>query len=403
MRMAKGSIAKKPKKSSDRMGRLAVASQNRRSYGDEPTYDRIMGWREVESAFNWYSLNCDHKDARSFLIDHLKAVGRTDDYRLVRDCSDRRVHGFVLSGCWVARMKSLGVLFEDPGYWDRMLDDGLTRLREFVGRGKDETDEDGNLVVPSEQKAYKMKRIRKSPEERFPAEQRFDLYLSVLNDAFDDLEAGRRFPFREHVNEHRLEREYVEDMLREVTVYLSSLERSAADPDEHERTKRVHETIRRQLPAFQAARTELEDILGGKGERPSKVIRRPRKSKPVSPDKLVSRMLFQREDSELGIASIDPRKLLGAQELWTYNTRYQMVTVYRAKNDNGLSVRGTTVTNFDEERSWSKKVGRRPKESVDLVMGSGKVALRKVLDSFTSKPSRPNGRINENTVMLRAL
>ena len=112
-------------------------------------------------------------------------------------------------------------------------------------------------------------------------------------------------------------------------------------------------------------------------------------------------MLFrsQKESKEFKVVSINPEKMLGADELVTFNTKYKLLTVFAALDRSGLSVKGTTVTNYDETKSKSYRIGRKTEESVEVALRGGKRAMSKMLDSL--KTCNLQHRINENTILLR--
>jgi hypothetical protein len=65
-----------------------------------------------------------------------------------------------------------------------------------------------------------------------------------------------------------------------------------------------------------------------------------------------------------------------------------------------LGVKGTTITGFSETLSVMKTV-RKPEEKLKEFKAAGKVALRKFLDDINATEARMNGRINEETVLLK--
>lgn len=127
--------------------------------------------------------------------------------------------------------------------------------------------------------------------------------------------------------------------------------------------------------------------------------KKPRKKKAVSFEKKLSRFKYCKEFKDLKLVSISPEQIFGAKELWTYNTKYRVLTRYMSTA--GLDVKGTTLLNFDLE-SESKKI-RKPEEIIPNVLKAGKVDLRKLLKSINTNMTQPNGRINENTILLRVL
>jgi hypothetical protein len=134
----------------------------------------------------------------------------------------------------------------------------------------------------------------------------------------------------------------------------------------------------------------------------AKKTRAPRKPRAVSKEKLLKNLKYQKEDNTYKIASINPEKILGAQELWTFNTKYKIVTVFRAIDRGGLQIKGTSIIGYDEATSMSKGTGRKPEIVLDKIPKSGKIILRKMMDELkTDKPLQ--NRINENTILVKVI
>jgi hypothetical protein len=131
----------------------------------------------------------------------------------------------------------------------------------------------------------------------------------------------------------------------------------------------------------------------------AKANRAPRKRKAVSPTKVVAKMKFMKEFAELSLKSCKPEDILTSTELWVYNTKYRKVIVY--KSDGGtLSVKGTTILGFDVKESKSMTL-RKPEEFFKG-LSMGKRALNGAFKKLTTKPTTPNGRINEECILLGA-
>jgi hypothetical protein len=130
--------------------------------------------------------------------------------------------------------------------------------------------------------------------------------------------------------------------------------------------------------------------------------RKPRKKKPVSFEKMVAKIKYKVKDDSLKLQSVDPVKVVGAIQLWVYNTKTRKLGVYNAEDESGLKVKGTTIKNYVESTSISKTL-RKPEKTLPLVVDGGKIALRKVLDGVNSKPIKMNGRIGKDTLLLRVI
>lgn len=131
----------------------------------------------------------------------------------------------------------------------------------------------------------------------------------------------------------------------------------------------------------------------------AKTARAPRIRKPQPASKITAKVKFMKELPELGLKSVKPETIVGTDEVWVYNTKYRRVTVYKAESGT-LSVRGTTILGFDVKESKTMTI-RKPKEYFKG-LAMGKRALSAAMKKLTSKPAVPNGRINEECIILGA-
>lgn len=130
--------------------------------------------------------------------------------------------------------------------------------------------------------------------------------------------------------------------------------------------------------------------------------RKPRVRKPLSPEKLVRKLKYQKDAADLNIVSVNPKEIIGAQILWVYNTKSRKLGKYVASDlDKVLSVKGSTILGWDPKASVCKTL-RKPKEQLKEFMNSGKVQLRSYLDKIKATEVKMNGRINAQTILLRA-
>jgi hypothetical protein len=102
----------------------------------------------------------------------------------------------------------------------------------------------------------------------------------------------------------------------------------------------------------------------------------------------------------LKLVSINPADILGAGELWIFNTKTRKLGKYVAAEFQTLGVKGTTITGFDEFKSVQKTI-RKPEEKLKEFKAAGKIALRKFLEDVNATDTKMNGRINEDTILLR--
>ena len=67
----------------------------------------------------------------------------------------------------------------------------------------------------------------------------------------------------------------------------------------------------------------------------------------------------------------------------------------------GLMVKGTTIQDFDPDASLQRTL-RKPKEQISNWTGKAKTRFAKSFDELTTTAIKMNGRINENTIILKA-
>jgi len=131
-----------------------------------------------------------------------------------------------------------------------------------------------------------------------------------------------------------------------------------------------------------------------------KATKKARVKKAPSKEKVISKLKYAKTHTELKIVSINPAEIVGAQTLWCFDTKSRKLIVYRATTYQSLSVKGTSIINFDTDKSVMKTL-RKPEEQLKEFAKCGKVQLRKFMDTIKAVEAKPNGRTNANMVLLK--
>jgi hypothetical protein len=132
----------------------------------------------------------------------------------------------------------------------------------------------------------------------------------------------------------------------------------------------------------------------------AKINKKPRAKKSVPAEKVVAKLKYAKSYEALKLVSINPADIIGAKELWIFNTKTRKLGKYVAEEYKELSVKGTSITGFSEMQSVQKTL-RKPEEQLKEFKAAGKVALRKFLEDIKAVDIKLNGRINEDTVLLK--
>ena len=128
--------------------------------------------------------------------------------------------------------------------------------------------------------------------------------------------------------------------------------------------------------------------------------RKPRKKKVVSTDRLVKGLAYQPKDDILNLVSIAPEKIVGANQLLIYNTKTRKITFFVAEANQKLSVKGSSILNYDPAKSFERGI-RKPSEAMPPIVKAGKRELNKLIQGLTTKPfPLENGRVNRNCILI---
>ena len=134
----------------------------------------------------------------------------------------------------------------------------------------------------------------------------------------------------------------------------------------------------------------------------SKATRKTRKPAIKSSVKVVAKLKYLVSDEKYKVASVNPVEVVGATELWVFNIKTRKLGKYIAQEHSTLSVKGTTILYYDESSSIAKTL-RKPEEQLSSFNKASKVQLRKFLTDINSVEIKLNGRINADTILLKAV
>jgi hypothetical protein len=132
----------------------------------------------------------------------------------------------------------------------------------------------------------------------------------------------------------------------------------------------------------------------------AKINKKPRAKKAVPAEKIVGKMKYAKTHEPLKLVSVNPVDIVGAKELWIYNVKTRKIGKYVAAEFSELGVKGTSITGFSEMQSVQKTL-RKPEDQLREFKTAGKVALRKFLEDIKAVDIKLNGRINEDTILLK--
>jgi hypothetical protein len=393
---------KAPAKKTRITKKQVIAHRTKAPKDYSPTWDAVEQMdatqflRHWHSAMSYYRLEFSGKDLKPAVIKWMTTVGCTkEDIANFKRTKDNRCNVTMgaIASCLLRGMPAVREDFNqgrDTAAWLRK------EIVDVIEQGKNDKDEEAvtevkTLVVQPtiqdrmKETAYKMTEELEDAIEGFQMDpDNFDpKAFKVLN-----LLKGKEV---KSAHARLIKTLYSRDLAE-----LELLASGKADEQLKEGySHRTKKQIRNLIEFYQEIMSAC-DMLAQE----AKVNRKPRKTKVVPKDKLVSKLKFMKSNEPLKLVSINPADIIGASELWIFNTKTRKLGKYIASEFNTLNVKGTTITNFDEFKSVQKTV-RKPEDKLKEFKAAGKVQLRKFLDDINATDTRMNGRINEDTVLLK--
>jgi hypothetical protein len=158
--------------------------------------------------------------------------------------------------------------------------------------------------------------------------------------------------------------------------------------------------IRYAIGVVEAIIAELNGYISLK-----KTTKKVRAKKAVPVEKVVARLKhckeFKDDALKLELVGLSPVKLHQCTEAFVYDTSKRKI-IWLVADDYSkcLVVKGNTVIGFDKKKSVSKTV-RKPAEFLKAFMSASRPATRKAIDGIKAVTAIPNGRFNENMVILK--
>jgi hypothetical protein len=133
----------------------------------------------------------------------------------------------------------------------------------------------------------------------------------------------------------------------------------------------------------------------------AKALKKPRAKKIVPAEKIVAKLKYLKADDSLGISSVSPTTIIGAQYMFVYNAKARKIGMYIASTSEGFGVKGTSITNFTEKST--QKTVRKPAEQLKAFKDMN---TQKRMQTYFEKDIKTtevklNGRFNEDTVILK--
>ena len=346
----------------------AILSNNK-----EPKFSGELSQTQLTQALSWYAQNRDNKDATKYATEYFKKKLKIPAPDALK--SQVSTFGFI------CRIVSLGgVLNESNATW---FNETIDKLKQSKTVAKPTTASVVSIQDHIKRKASEcIGELEGQVDELITTDFKANVSPYATMTGMDVKNAHTKFVI-EHFKTRRAE---YDDVL------------TTTDSDVKEAYSNFTKPQLKKLIAY------CDQVIVDGMKLAGEVIktRKPRKRKAKSADQLIAKLNYAKDFAELKLTSIDPKTIIGASQLWVYNTKTRKLGVYQAADAAGLNIKGSTIQNFAESKSISKTL-RKPGVTIPEVLKAGKVALRNVLTDIRAAEKVLTGRINADTILLRTV
>lgn len=377
--MARGTTVKKKSRKTT-LGKLANNITIKAARLDEPTFTDTLTQLDMLKAYQWYSAYYDLETGHKFILEYLKSVGfPKDKIALIQKTDKKDLVRVGTSAGWNARIMKLGGKLPDD-----VAKNFGKKVHELVALGKEYSKPSENVT----------KTVRD-----YVALQVGSI-MADIDDALDKFTRSNDATF--DISEYLKKRDIKSGVAGIVSNKLKPLYNEIAlafNGKEDDLVEAYAFMSRRNLKKYAEFLKNMISVLEGVKATPTPPKPRKQRVKKVKPvSEIVAKVKYAREFGKF--KSEEPAKIIGASQVWVYNTKYKKVGVYNAMSVSGLGIKGTTIQGFDTATSICKTL-RKPEEKLNELMTSGKVSLRTYMSKINSVETALTGRLNSDTVIIR--
>lgn len=348
----------------------------------QPTEGRISA---LSNAFGWYNYFYGKKEAKDMIAQYLDVHERVKDAKKIRALSDSQIR---LTTGWLCRMSLMGLELDE--HEQIKLDNLIAELLAIKEQRQEETVAEDVPARPNIQD-----RLREKVSE----------CLGELDGMFDEfVVSGAKLTADYKPVSLMRSMNIAPQMLSTIkdtwTRKLSEFEEAVEgrDPD---LVKAYDYMTKTQLKAC-VKFCELVISDCGAYVQIKKVERKPRKVKPVSPEKKAAKFKFLPEFAELKLKSLPASALVDKSEAWVYDTKKRkLIHIVADEYAKAFTVKNNAVIGFSTVETVQKTL-RKPAETLKAIGTAGKPAARKIFKDLTTTETAWNARGTENLVILRS-
>ena len=393
-------IKAKPKK--EKVTSISIRENAKRDYS--PKWDGAETWtgeqflRHFQGAMRYYRMESSGKELKPKVIDWMGRNGYAKkDIQAFKDTRDGRCELTVgaIAACLIKGMPDMHPEFNDGRSTATWL---KTEIAKIVDSGKwDEAPEEEVKVVKTPAQVFNIQdRIR---EQAGDMSEEIDAAIDswIMDPEAFDPKAFKIVNLLKGKGAKAAQARYIKSFFIKSLEELQELASGNADEQLREAYKHnSRKNVKKLIDFYESIMAACEQITAE-----AKVLKKPRAAKVKPAEEIVKKLKFMLSDTKLGITSVPPATIIGAQGVAIYNTKTRKIGYYIAKSSAGLSVKNSSITEFTEKST--QKTLRKPPEQIKEFKEQN---TQKRFETWFAKnvkttETQLNGRFNEDTVILK--
>jgi len=335
------------------------------------------------SGFNWYNYSFGSKDAQAFMVEYLTINNRKAEAKQVKRASDLKVQNAL---GWLSRMTMMG--WELSEVETKLIEDEIKNAIASIPV---------KLVVDDQDQGKKFNiqdRMREiAAEAGGEMENMLDEFIKDGCKARHDFKPVNILKTANVLPQHiTAEIEHWEKITAEFKEAYAGKDKELKEAYGH-----FSKIQLRSLVKFgELIVAEHRNYVSFK-----KANKKTRKRKVKTPVELARKLKFLPTFQDLDLTSIKPAKVIGAKEMFAYDTKKRKLMYFVADEYAGtLSIKNNTIDGFDANKSVQKTI-RKPKEQLKGFMAASRPNTRKAFDKTKSVETKMSGRFNSGIVILK--
>lgn len=381
---------------------IAIRQNKGRDYS--PKWDDVESLsadefsKKFRQAMDWYRLECTEKTLKPKVIDWMGRNGydknTIQSFKKTKDNRCSQTVGAIAS-CLIKGMPAQRAGFNNDRNTEEWLRNEITKI---IAEGKNDIDEDAevNTVVKVVTYVPSIQDRLRDAAGKMSEELDYAIDTWITNPEEFDPKAFKIVSLLRGHGAKAAHARFIKSYFQSGHEELLELASGTADEQLREAySKNSRKNIKKLIDFYESIMAACEQIAAEQ-----KVLKKPRAKKVKPAEELVKKIKFKVSDDKIGIGSVSPTGLIGAQAAVVYNTKTRKIGVYISKTSAGLNVKGASIVEFTE-KSFQKTLRKPDVQIKEFKEQNTQKRVETWFGKIKATETLLNGRMNEEIMLLK--